>query len=44
MYHNNAGTASSALAFGGEGTSGNINQTEEFNAAGNLLVKTITTS
>lgn len=44
MYHNNAGTASSALAFGGEGTSGNINQTEEFSAAGSPTVKTITSS
>ena len=44
MYHNNAGTASAALAFGGEGTSGNISQTEEFNAAGAIEVVTITTS
>ena len=44
MYHNNAGTASAALAFGGEGSSGNISQTEEFNAAGALETVTITTS
>ena len=44
MYHTNAGNASSALAFGGEGTSGIISQTEEFNAAGSPTVKTITSS
>ena len=43
-YHNNAGTASSGLVFGGEGASGNISQTEEFNAAGSIETKTLTTS
>ena len=40
-YHNNAGTASSGLVFGGEGPT---TQTEEFNAAGSLETVTITTT
>jgi len=44
MYHTNGGTGSSALAFGGEGPSGVLTQTEEFNAAGAIEVVTITTS
>jgi hypothetical protein len=41
MYHNNAGTASSGLVFGGEGP---FTQTEEFIAAGALETQTITTT
>ena len=44
MYHTNAGTGSSALAFGGEAAPGVISQTEEFSAAGSPTVKTITSS
>ena len=41
MYHNNAGTDSSGLVFGGEGP---FTQTEEFIAAGALETQTITTT
>lgn len=43
-YHNNSGTASAAIVFGGEGPSGTLTTTEEFTGAGAPQTKTITTS
>ena len=44
-YNNNAGTASAAIVFGGEGPAGPVTTTEEFTGAYDVLdYKTITTS
>ena len=36
-YHNNAGTASAAMVFGGEGPSGNVSTVEQFNSSTNTI-------
>ena len=43
-YHNNAGTASAAIVFGGEGPGGPVTTTEEFLGAGAPITQTITTT
>jgi len=43
-YHNNSGTASSAIVFGGEGPAGTVTTTEEFTGVGVRETKTLTTS
>ena len=36
-YHNNSGTASAAMIFGGEGPSGNVSTVEQFNSSTNTI-------
>ena len=43
-YNNNAGTASAAIVFGGEGPAGTVTTTEEFLGVGAPITQTITTT